>query len=121
MAPSNEALKWLGKALTTARERAGLGLYDIVALVQKRSETVKRWEDGEHLARDMDKVLEAYASAAGLDGPLALWDLALELWHADDAAKQIEAQTRQAGQPHDAPDSASAPTPPGEGAEGRGT
>lgn len=84
MEASSEMLGWLAKAMTAARMRAGKDLIDIAVIVRRDQGTIKRWERAEHLPRNLDSALAAYARATGLSGPRAIWELALQLWREDD-------------------------------------
>ncbi len=100
---SSELLKWLGLAMVQARQRGGLEAIDIAARLRNKEGTVAYWEDGEHLPRNLDITLTAYAELGGLAGQRELCELALELWreHDEDAARRVAAQVRDAIRPPD--------------------
>ncbi len=106
--------------MVVARERAGARLVDVTYHAGVREATVERWERGEHLPRDLDPALDAYAKATGRDGPRAMWELALELWreHDADPATRFEGEAEQAAPPPDERDESSEEDPPAEDATG---
>ncbi len=84
--PTGEILKWLARAMTVAREDAGLDFIDISVIARVGPSTIKRWEDREHWPRDLDAALAAYAQATGRGSARAMWELALRLWREHDEA-----------------------------------
>jgi transcriptional regulator with XRE-family HTH domain len=76
-------LEHLGRTCLLARETAGLRQIDIATAAGTDNGVVSRFESGERLPRDLDRLVAAYGSECGVE-PYELWRQALDAWDAAD-------------------------------------
>jgi transcriptional regulator with XRE-family HTH domain len=74
-------LDQLGRACLRARETAGLRQIDIAIAAHTTDGVVSRFEAGQRLPRDLDRLVAAYASECDVE-PYDLWIAALNAWQA---------------------------------------
>lgn len=74
-------LYWLGQAARSVRETAGVSRAEIAVAVKRDQSAVERFENGQTMPQQLERVLAAYAAACNLDDPRDILQAALHLWY----------------------------------------
>lgn len=81
--PGRPMLHYLGRACRITRGQKQRLQSHVAAVLNAHGETVARFERGETWGYNPDRMIAAYAIDLEVD-PRDLWDLALQLWRADE-------------------------------------
>lgn len=92
-------LCWLGFAAEKVRTDADVRIEQIATMVDLSGAQIRRFEKAKHFPNDPDRMLAAYAAAAGLDDPRAIYQQALDLWYEHGSKPLLSAKTDGATTP----------------------
>lgn len=99
-APKNDEKRlghWLGMVARAAREKTGLSPEQIAPApgLRVNSSTLRKFEAGKALPRELDRVLSAYAYMGAYDDERALIAEALRLWWDNGTPRDIPEELRR--------------------------